>query len=264
MKLTDLQRAELKALVRSRTVYPEVAQRAQMILWESDGLAIGKIAELAGVSRPTLNLWRKRYAKEGAAGLAHRDRPGGRRTIPPEVRSRILALTRTSPPRELAISHWSCRQMAVYLKKTEGIEVSHNFISELWREHGLKPHIQGTFKLSRDPRFAEKVADVVGLYLDPPEGAMVLSFDEKTQVQALDRTQPLLPISFSKTEKRTHDYVRHGTTNLFAALEVKTGKVTGTCLPRTRRPQVVSASPGLSWGEGSYARSRIGQVSTCP
>jgi len=124
--------------------------------------------------------------------------------------------------------------MARYLKRAEGIAVSHNFIAQVWRDHDLQPHRQGTFKLSTDPDFEAKVADVVGLYLDPPVGAVVLSIDEKTQVQALDRTQPVLPIDFAKTEKRTHDYVRHGTTNLFAALDTATGEVLGECHPRRR------------------------------
>ncbi len=115
--------------------------------------------------------------------------------------------------------------MARYLKREMGICISHNFVAALWREHGLQPHRQGTFKLSTDPDFEEKVIDVVGLYLDPPMDAVVLSIDEKTQIQALDRTQPLLPMTFCKTEKRTHDYTRHGTTNLFAALNTATGEV---------------------------------------
>jgi transposase len=119
--------------------------------------------------------------------------------------------------------------MANFLNRTEGIAVSHNYVATVWREAGLKPWQAGTFKLSRDPAFAEKVADVVGLYLDPPGGAVVLSIDEKTQVQALDRTQPTLPLDFGKTAKQTHDYVRHGTTNLFAALNVHTGEVFGEC-----------------------------------
>lgn len=122
--------------------------------------------------------------------------------------------------------------MAKYLKRHEGIEVSHVFVADLWREHGLKPGRQDTFKLSKDPRFAEKVADIVGLYLQPPAGAVVLCVDEKSGVQALDRTQPLLPMTFDKTEKRTHDYVRHGTTNLFGALDVATGQVATECYPR--------------------------------
>jgi len=126
--------------------------------------------------------------------------------------------------------------MANFLKRTEGIAVSHTYVATVWREAELKPWQAGTFKLSRDPEFAEKVADVVGLYLDPPGGAVVLSIDEKTQVQALDRTQPTLPIDFGKTAKQTHDYVRHGTTNLFAALNVHIGEVFGDC-KQTRNGQ---------------------------
>jgi transposase len=148
--------------VKDRYAYPEVARRAQMILWESEGLAVGKIAALARVSRPTLNLWRSRYREEGVAGLADRDRPGGRQQISAEVRSKIVALTRMTPPQDLGVSHGSSREMVTHLKKDPGIEVSHNFVSELWREHGLKPHVQGTFTFSRDPRCEEKVADVVG------------------------------------------------------------------------------------------------------
>ena len=121
--------------------------------------------------------------------------------------------------------------MAAFIKRTEGVYVSHHYVAKLWRENGLKPHRTGTFKVSKDPAFAEKVADIVGLYLCPPGGAVVLSMDEKSQIQALDRTQPMLPIEFHATEKRTHDYVRHGTTNLFAALNVGTGEVFGECKP---------------------------------
>ena len=121
--------------------------------------------------------------------------------------------------------------MAAFIKRTENVYVSHHYVAKLWRETGLKPHRIGTFKVSKDPAFADKVADVVGLYLDPPGGAVVLSMDEKTQIQALDRTQPMLPITFDATEKRTHDYRRNGTTNLFAALNVGTGEVFGECKP---------------------------------
>lgn len=140
-------------------------------------------------------------------------------------------MTRTSPPAGTGLSHWSSRQMAAFVTRTEGVSVSHHWVAKLWRDNGLRPHRQGTFKVSRDPAFADKVADIVGLYLDPPGGAVVLSVDEKTQIQALDRTQPLLPIAFDATERRTHDYVRHGTTNLFAALNVGTGEVYGECHP---------------------------------
>src|SRR6266699_1907809 len=141
--------------------------------------------------------------------------------------ARILALTRMTPPAETGLSHWSSRQLAAYLKRTEGVSVSWHYVAKLWRGNDLKPHRQGTFKLSKDPRFA----DIVGLYLQPPGGAVVLSIDEKTQIQALDRTQPLLPLDFGVTEQRTHDYKRHGITNLFAALDVASGQVTADCQP---------------------------------
>jgi transposase len=163
--------------------------------------------------------------------LLERRRGAAREQVPAAIRARILAATRTSPPVETGLSHWSSREMAAFIKRTEGVYVSHYYVAKLWRDNNLKPHRQGTFKLSKDPAFAEKVADVVGLYLDPPGGAVVLSIDEKTSIQALDRTQPILPIEFDAAEKRTHDYVRHGTTNLFAALNVGTGEVFGECKP---------------------------------
>jgi transposase len=136
-----------------------------------------------------------------------------------------------TPPDGTGLSHWSTRELAKYLKRTENVTVSWHYVARIWREEDLKPHRGGTFKISRDPAFAEKVADVIGLYLVPPGGAVVLSIDEKTQIQALDRTQPVLPVTFAATEKRTHDYLRHGTTNLFAALNVGTGEVIGECKP---------------------------------
>jgi transposase len=230
--LTREQVAELRTVVNSRDVSAVVATRARIVLWMAEGKRRKDVAELAGVSLPTVDRWVDRYAVGGLAGLEERKRGAGREQVPGQAAARILALTRTSPPVGTGLSHWSSRTMAGYLRRVEGISVSWHYVARLWRENGLRPHRQGTFKLSKDPRFAEKVADVVGLYLDPPAGAMVLSFDEKTQVQALDRTQPLLPIDFGLTEKRTHDYVRHGTTNLFAALDVATGQVTADCYPR--------------------------------
>jgi transposase len=224
-------RAELQALVNSAEVPATVATRARIVLWHDQHRPKKEIAALAGVSRPTVDLWLGRYAREGVAGLLDRRRGAGREQVPAWVRGRVLALSRESPPVESGLSHWSSRELARYVTRTEGVSVSHFYVAKLWRDNGLRPHRHGTFKLSRDPQFAEKVADIVGLYLDPPGGAVVLSVDEKTQVQALDRTQPLLPISFGVTEKRTHDYVRHGTTNLFAALNVGTGEVYGQCLP---------------------------------
>lgn len=176
-------------------------------------------------TRPTVDKWLKRYADFGIAGLVDRESPGSPRQIPDRIRSRVLAVTRTSPPPELGISHWTSAEMTRFIKKTEGIYVSPTWVSRLWREHRLQPWRQGTFKISKDPQFEEKVRDVVGLYLDPPEGEVVVSVDAKTGIQALDRTQPLLPVSFGKTEKRTHDYKRTGTIDMYAALDVRTGKV---------------------------------------
>jgi transposase len=220
---------ELRALTNDTVTPAFVATRARIVLWRAEGRPKKEIAALAGVSRPTVDLWLTRYEADGIGGLLDRPRGAGREQVPGAVRARILAVSRTSPSADTGLSHWSSREMAAFIKRTEGVYVSHHYVAKLWRDTGLKPHRQGTFKVSKDPAFAEKVADVVGLYLDPPTGAVVLSVDEKTQVQALDRTQPLLPIAFDATEKRTHDYVRHGTTNLFAALNVGTGEVFGDC-----------------------------------
>jgi transposase len=231
VELNADERDELWALVNDPEVTATVATRARIVLWRAEGRQKKEVAALAGVSRPTVDLWLSRHEEEGIAGLLDRPRGVGREQMPAEIRARILAASRTSPPSETGLSHWSSREMAAFIKRTEGVSVSHHYVAKLWRETGLKPHRQGTFKVSKDPAFAEKVADIVGLYLDPPAGAVVLSVDEKTQIQALDRTQPMLPIEFDATEQRTHDYVRHGTTNLFAALNVATGEVVGECRP---------------------------------
>jgi transposase len=232
MNLVEADRAELRALMNSRDVSAVVATRARIVLWMAEGRRRVDVAALAGVSLPKVDRWVDRYAEEGIVGLVDRSHAAPREQVPRWVAARILALTRQTPPESTGLSHWSSRQMAAYLKRTEQVSVSWHYVAGVWREHGLKPHRQGTFKVSRDPAFAAKVADVVGLYLDPPGAAVVLSIDEKTQIQALDRTQPLLPLDFGVTEKRTHDYVRHGTTNLFAALNTATGKITADCYPR--------------------------------
>src|SRR4051812_274034 len=218
-------------MVNSSEVPAPVATRARIVLWCAEGRQKRAVAALAGVSRPTVDLWLRRFATDGVGGLLDRARGAAREQVPAAVRARILAVTKSSPPVETGLSHWSSREMARFISRTEGVSVSHHYVAKLWRQTGFKPHHSDTFKVSRDPAFAEKVADVIGLYLDPPGGAVVLSIDEKTQIQALDRTQPLLPIAFDATEKRTHDYVRHGTTNLFAALNVGTGHVYGECKP---------------------------------
>ena len=223
------QLGELRDLRYSAGVPATVGGRARIVLWYAENRPKKEIAAMAGVSRPTVDLWLSRYESDGIAGLWVRKRGAPREQVPARIRARILAATRSAPP--AGLSHWSSREMVKFIARTERVSVSYHYVAKLWRETGLKPYRQGTFKLSRDRRFADKVADIVGLYLDPPGGAVVLSIDEKTQVQALDRTQPLLPMDFGVTEKRTHDYVRHGTTNLFAALNVGTGEVLGDCRP---------------------------------
>lgn len=234
MGLTAEQRAELSAKMPSGRYDGSVASRAQIILLWDEGVPRAEIAAMLDTSVVTAGKWIGRYNDGGLAALESRKSTGRPREISGEVRARIIALTKQTPPEHTGLSHWSSHGMARYLRKHEGIRVSHNFVSELWRGNGIQPHRQGTFKLPADPEFAAKVADIVALYLDPPDGAIVLSVDEKTQIQALDRRQPLLPVAFGKTEKRTHDYVRHGTTNLFGALNVGTGEVTGTCFPMRR------------------------------
>ncbi len=229
--MTTREREELRSLVYSPDVAATVATRARIVLWRAEGRQKKDVAVLAGVSRPTVDLWLGRYSAQGIVGLLDRPRGAGREQVPGRVRSRILALGRVSPPVTTGLTHWSSREMAAFITRTEGVPVSYHYVAKLWRDNGIRPHRQGTFKISKDPRFAEKVADIVGLYLDPPGGAVVLSIDEKTQIQALDRTQPLLPITFGASEKRTHDYVRNGITNLFASLNVGTGEVLGECLP---------------------------------
>lgn len=232
MELDEAKRSELRSLVNARNVSAVVATRARIVLWRGEGRRRMDVAALAGVSLPTVDRWEDRYAAEGIAGLADRSSAAPREQVPAWVAGRIVALTRQTPPMSTGLSHWSSRQLAAFLQRQDGVTVSFKYVTKVWLQHGLKPHRQGTFKVSRDPAFAAKVADVVGLYLDPPGGAVVLSVDEKTQIQALDRTQPLLPLDFGVTEKRTHDYRRHGTTNLFAALNTGTGHVTADCYPQ--------------------------------
>ena len=161
-------RAELQELVNSPDVPATVATRARIVLWHDEHRPKKDIAALAGVSRPTVDLWLGRYAREGVAGLLDRPRGAGRKQMPARIRSRVLALSRQSPPVETGLSHWSSRELARYVSGTEGVSVSHFYVAKLWRDNGLRPHRHGTFKISRDPEFAEKVADIVGLYLDPP------------------------------------------------------------------------------------------------
>jgi len=208
----------LRAVVRAGTSEQRAVTRARIVLLAAEGVANTRIAKQVGVSLPTVLLWRARFAEHGLDGLEDAPHPGRPRVYGPEVRERIVAATLKKP--DEPVTHWSRARLA------KRVGVSASTVGRVWREKNLRPHRSETFKYSNDPQLIEKVVDVVGLYLDPPERAIVLSVDEKTQVQALDRTQPMLPLRPGLPERRTHDYQRHGTTNLFAALDVATGKVT--------------------------------------
>jgi transcriptional regulator with XRE-family HTH domain/transposase len=205
-----------------------LVQRAKLLLLAAEGVSNTEIGERLGISRPTVIAWRRRFAREGLAGLADRSRPGRPQTVRRARRAEILAATLAPPPTELEVTHWSSRLLAAELG------VSRNTIARVWQQHDLKPWQANTFKFSTDPQLEAKIRDVVGLYLDPPERAIVVCVDEKSQIQALERTQPARGPRPGRPEQRTHDYIRHGTTTLFAALEVATGKVTDRCYPRHR------------------------------
>ena len=218
LPVTDGDRRVLAAVVRAPTSEQRAVTRARIVLRSAEGVPIGRVAVELGVAIMTVKLWRRRYAQAGLAGLADAPRPGHLPTYTREDRDHLVALTLGPPPE--GTTHWSVRRMA------GRTGMSPSTVHRIWRELGYKPHRTETFKFSTDPALEAKVRDVVGLYLDPPAGAIVLSVDEKTQIQALDRTQPMLPMRAGQVERHTHDYERHGTTCLFAALEVGTGKVT--------------------------------------
>ena len=217
--LTNEEHAELSKLVRSKLSSVRIAQRARIVLLAANGMQNKDIAQQLGVGRVQVARWRERYAEARLAGI-ERDLPRGAPPAKVDV-SRLVELTTQTKP--AAATHWSTRTMAAELG------VSAASVSRYWRANGLKPHIVRGFKVSRDPRFVEKLEDIVGLYMSPPEHALVLCCDEKSQVQALDRTQPGLPLKKGRAETMTHDYKRNGTTTLFAALNVLDGQVIGQC-----------------------------------
>jgi transposase len=218
-------RVELMRWTRSSSIPAGLAQRARIVLLAADGVGTNQIVERVGVSKPTVIAWKKRYAAEGLGGLDDRPKSGRPRTVDELA---IVQATLESPPERLAVTHWSTRLLA------DQLGVSNYTIAKVWQRWGLQPWRRETFKFSTDPQLEAKIRDVVGLYLDPPEKAVVLCVDEKSQIQALDRTAPILPLRPGLPEKATHDYLRHGTTTLYAALEVATGKVTDACYPRHR------------------------------
>ena len=219
--------AELRRWARSSQLPAVLAQRARILLLAADGMSNTEIAERVGVSRPTVIACRRRYTRRGLDGLPDRPRPGRPQTVRRARRAEILQVTLTPPPRRLGITHWTTRLLA------RELGVSHDTVARVWREYGIKPWRAETFKFSTDPQLAAKVQDVVGLYLHPPERAVVLCVDEKSQIQALERTQPVRPVWLDRAEQRTHDYVRHGTTTLFVALEVATGGSPTSASPGT-------------------------------
>jgi transposase len=215
--------AKLLALTRSSTVRSGLAQRARIVLLAAEGVSNAEIGRRVGVSRPTVLHWRTRFETGGVAALADEKR-SGRPPVVDEVA--VVVATLEPPPESLGVTHWSARLLGTHLG------ISFGEVAKIWRAWKLQPWRRETFKFSTDPELEAKVRDVVGLYLNPPEKAVVVCVDEKTQVQALDRTAPILPMRAGLPEKATHDYVRHGTTSLFAALEVATGKVTDKCYDR--------------------------------
>jgi transposase len=221
-------REVLASWVRSSSIRAGLAQRARIVLLAADGAGTNEIVRMTGVSKPTVIAWKRRYAAEGIGGLEDRPKPGRPRWTDDVA---VVLATLEPPPKRLGVTHWSSRLLGAELG------ISNVKVAEVWREYGLQPWRRETFKFSTDPALEAKLRDVVGLYLNPPDKAVVLCVDEKSQVQALERTAPVLPLLPGVPEKQTHDYVRHGTTTLFAALEVATGKVTDACYPRHRHEE---------------------------
>ncbi len=228
--LSAEERAELEKLAQGRKFPVRVVERARIVLFAAEGKQNREIAELCAVTRRTVSLWRRRFVEKRIAGIL-KDAPlaGRRRRIGEEVIQEIVRKTTQETPK--GRTHWSTRSLA------KAMGLSPSTIGRAWRRHGLKPHLSRTFKLSRDPKFLEKLDDVIGLYVNPPEHAMVYSVDEKSQIQALDRTQPGLPLVPGRAGTMTHDYKRNGTTTLFTALNTLDGTVIGTCMPQHRHQE---------------------------
>src|SRR6266542_6992698 len=222
--LTDEERRRLESLAHRSRSAPHVARRARIILACAEVTDSKVLARRLHVTPATVCKWRGRFVTDRLDGLYDEPRPGAKRTITDDQVEQVIVRTLETTPR--GATQWSTRDMA------KAVGLSHMAISRIWRTFGLQPHRTETFKLSNDPLLIEKIRDIVGLYLHPPAHAAVFCVDEKPQIQALDRTQPLLPMEPGQVERRTHDYKRHGTTTLFAALDIKVGKVIAKCMPR--------------------------------
>jgi len=231
VEVSGADRRQLEAWLRSHSTPRALATRARIVLGSADGESIRQLAERLEVTQRTVCLWRGRYGESGLAGLRSLPRSGRPRTIRAAQERAVLSATLRKPKEA---THWSTRRLA------KEVGLSRASIHRIWQKYGLQPHRVETFKFSTDPDFDRKLADVVGLYLDPPERALVLCVDEKSQIQALNRTQPLLPMWPSVPARRTHDYTRHGTTSLFAALEVASGKVHALCFRRHRHVEFIA------------------------
>jgi putative transposase len=227
--LSDEEQEQLTSIVRSHSLPYGLVTRAKVILMTAEGISNSEIAEKLSLSTQSVSKWRQRYLKHGIPGLHDELRSGRPRSISDEKVATLIRKTLNTKPKDG--THWTIRSME------KEIEISRPTIHRVWNAFGLQPHRQRHFKLSTDPFFVEKVRDIVGLYLNPPDKAMVLCVDEKSQIQALDRTQPLLPMGLGYVEGVTHDYIRHGTTTLFAALDIATGRVLTSCKRRHRHQE---------------------------
>jgi transposase len=230
IELNSAARLELEKLSRRRTAAVRVAQRSRIVLLAAEGMQNKEIAERVGVAPRMVALWRSRFIELGVEGLLKdAPRPGRTPEISPDIVARVVASTTQSKP--AGATHWSRSSMA------RAMGISESSVGRIWRAHGLKPHRIESFKVSNDPHFAQKLEAIVGLYLNPPEHALVLSVDEKSQIQALDRTQPGLPLKKGRGQTMTHDYKRNGTTTLFAALDTASGEIYGLCQQRHRHQE---------------------------
>jgi transposase len=230
--LTDFERAELEGWARRRTSAAGLALRSRIVLAAADGESNSDMSRRFGVSRTTVKRWRSRFVEGRCDGLLDEPRPGRPRAVGDAQIEALITATLETTPKDA--THWSTRSMA------EHLGMSQSTVSRVWRAFGLAPHKQDSWKLSTDPLFVEKVRDVVGLYLNPPERALVLCVDEKTQIQALNRTQPVFPMLPSTPARASHDYVRHGTSSLYAALDLTTGKVIGALHSRHRASEFLA------------------------
>src|SRR5688572_30804060 len=239
VEVPEADRRELERRVRDKGAPARVVERARIVLLAAEGVPGKRIAALVGCAEPTVVTWRGRYAEHGLAGLDDLPRPGKPPQLPEALRDRVLELTLTEPPTQYGATHWSSLLLATALA-VEGTPISLATVARIWHRFGVLPWRAQTFKFSTDPALEAKIRDVVGLYLHPPGKAVVLCVDEKPQIQALQRTAPTLPVRPRQAEAASFDYVRHGTTTLFAALEVATGKVTEACTERHRHQEFLA------------------------